>query len=111
LEQGCRIRLHGTVQQRRTGLVEEADVHGTGMQVDTAGKGVLRSVKSPGGLLLRGQQVFPLPSRPRWSAGEGASISIKGLEPIASSVCSCVTVRHESGMEECDNTFGYTGTH
>ena len=47
LEKGFRIRRHGTVKQRLTGLVEEADVHGTGRQVDTAGQGVVRRVKSP----------------------------------------------------------------
>ena len=34
----------------------------------------------------------------------------KVLELTASSVRSCVAVRRESGMEECGNTFGYTGT-
>jgi hypothetical protein len=45
-EKGFRICLHVTVKQRLTGLVEDADVHGTGMQVDTAVKWVLRGVKS-----------------------------------------------------------------
>ncbi len=34
-----------------------------------------------------------------------------GLQATAASVRSCVAVRRESGMEECGNTFGYTGTH
>jgi hypothetical protein len=74
------------VKQRLTGLVEDADVHGTGMQVDTAVKWVLRVVKSHGGLLLFGHKVFPTLSIPRWSAGEGASISIKALHLTAYSV-------------------------
>jgi hypothetical protein len=40
------MRLHVTVKQRLTSLVEDADVHGTGMQVDTAVKWVLRGVQS-----------------------------------------------------------------
>ena len=47
VEQGVRIRLHIPVKQCRTGLVEDADVHGTGMQVNAAGKRVLCGVKSP----------------------------------------------------------------
>ena len=42
-------------------------------------------------------------SIPQGYAGEGASISIKGLQPTAYSVRS---VRRESGMEECGNTLG-----
>ena len=45
-EKGLRVRLHVTVKQRLTGLVEDADVHRTGMQVDAAVKWVLRVVKS-----------------------------------------------------------------
>ena len=45
--QGLRGRLHVTVEQRLTGLVEDADVHRTGMQVDAAVKWVRRVVKSP----------------------------------------------------------------
>jgi hypothetical protein len=35
-ETGLRYRLHVAVKERFTGLVEATDVHGTGMQVDTA---------------------------------------------------------------------------
>lgn len=45
-EKGRRGRLHVTVKQRLTGLVEDADVHRTGMQVDAAVTWVLRVVKS-----------------------------------------------------------------
>ena len=66
------------------------DVHGTGMQVDTAGKWVWRGVKSHGGLLLLRDHCFPMFSIPRWFAGEGASISIKGVQATANSVRSCL---------------------
>jgi hypothetical protein len=58
-------------------LVEETDVYQTGVQVDAAVKWVLCGVKSPCGLLLVHNRVLPTLSIPRWSAGEGASISIK----------------------------------
>jgi hypothetical protein len=45
-EKALRGRLHVAVQQRLTGLVEDADVHGMGMQGDAAVKWVLGSVKS-----------------------------------------------------------------
>jgi len=32
------------------------------------------------------------------------------LQLTAYSLCSCVAVRRESGVEECGNTLGYTGT-
>src|SRR5712691_6116570 len=78
-EKGLRGRLHVTVEQRLTGLVEDADVHRTGMQVNAAVKWVLRVVQSHWGLLLFRYRVLPTLSIPRWSAGEGASISIKRL--------------------------------
>ena len=34
----------------------------------------------------------------------------QGLQATANSLCSCLAVRRESGVEECGNTFGYTGT-
>jgi hypothetical protein len=34
----------------------------------------------------------------------------KGLQATANSVCSSLAVRRASGMEECGNTLGYTGT-
>jgi hypothetical protein len=70
-------------------VVQDADVHGAGMQVDAAVKFVLcvveaHEVSSSSSLL------FPTPSIPRWYAEEGASISIMGLHLTASSVRSCV---------------------
>jgi len=79
-EKGRWGRLHVAVKQCLTGLVEDADVHGTGMQVDAAVKWVLCVVKSPGGLLLFRDEVLPTLSISRRSAGEGVSISIKGLQ-------------------------------
>ena len=38
---------HVTVQQRCASLVEEAHVHGVGVEIDTTGKGVLLRVQSP----------------------------------------------------------------
>jgi hypothetical protein len=43
---------HIAVEQQGAFLAHDTDVHGAGMQVDAAVKGVLRRVKSPGGLLL-----------------------------------------------------------
>ena len=39
---------------------------------------------------------LPTLSIPRWSAGEGASISIKGVQATANSVRSCLAVRRNS---------------
>jgi hypothetical protein len=77
---GRRGRLHLTGHEPRAALVEEADVQGPGRPVDAAVTGVLGVVQSPGALLLIRDQGFPTLSRPRWSAGEGASISIKALQ-------------------------------
>ena len=64
-------------------------VHGPGVQVDAAVKWVLGSItyslRSP----PCSRHGFPALSRPRWSAGEGASISIKALHLTASSRASC----------------------
>jgi len=69
---GC----HGTVQQRCTGLVEDAYVQSTGVEIDPAVQRVLWGGESPGGLLLVRYESFATLSIPRWFAGEGASISI-----------------------------------
>jgi hypothetical protein len=45
-EESLRVGFHVTVKQRLTGLVEDADVHHPGMQVDAAVKWVLGGVKS-----------------------------------------------------------------
>ena len=100
VQQGIWTGLHSAMSQDRAVLVEDADVHRAGVQVDTAVQWVLSGVKSHCGLLLRSQQVFPLSSLPRWSAGEGASISIKGLQPTASALqtmqasCRLCTTQH-----------------
>jgi hypothetical protein len=47
VQKGLRGRLHITVHEHRSALVEDADVHGTGMQVDAAVTLVLGGVKSP----------------------------------------------------------------
>jgi hypothetical protein len=48
------------VKQRLSGLVEDADVHVSGMEVDAAVKWVLSVVKSHWGLLLVNNQVVLL---------------------------------------------------
>jgi hypothetical protein len=45
-EKGFRVRLHIAMYQDLAALVEDADVHHAGMQVDPAVKWVLRVVKS-----------------------------------------------------------------
>jgi hypothetical protein len=45
-EKDRRVRLHMAMDQDLAALVEDADVHHAGMQVDTAVKWVLRVVKS-----------------------------------------------------------------
>ena len=69
-----------TVHQDLLDLVEDAGVHRPGVPVDAAVKWVLSGVKShevSSFLVNR----FSLISIPRWSAGEGASISIKAFVP------------------------------
>ena len=46
-QEGLRVGLHVAVHEHLAALVEEADVHGTGVQVDTAVKWVLGRVESP----------------------------------------------------------------
>jgi hypothetical protein len=68
------------VHQDLAALVEDTDVHGTGVQVDAAVKWVLGGVKSREVSSLFATTVFPTLSIPRRSAGEGASISIKAFQ-------------------------------
>ena len=75
-----------TVQQRFTGLVEDAHVHGAGVEIDATVKGVLFGVESHEVSSLFVTRVFPTLSIPRWSAGEGASISINRVQPTPYSV-------------------------
>ena len=60
VQEGLRVGLHGAVHEPLAALVENADVHGTGVEVDAAGKWVLGRVESPCGLLLVRDTVFPL---------------------------------------------------
>jgi hypothetical protein len=46
LEKRFRVRLHVPVPQRLTSLVEDADRHVAGMEIDATVKWVLRGVKS-----------------------------------------------------------------
>ena len=85
-EEGSRVGLQMARHEALAALVEDADVHHTGVQGAAAVQGVRGGGKSPCGLLLVPHRVLPTLSRPRWSAGEGASISIKGLEPTAYSL-------------------------
>jgi hypothetical protein len=57
------------------------------MQVDATIKLVLLSVESPE-VSSSPEVVFPSPSSPTWDAEEGASISIKALQPMPYSVRS-----------------------
>jgi hypothetical protein len=66
--------------------VEETKVPGTSVQVDAPGKLVGRWVDAPEVPTSLGCRWFPGTSRPSWWAEAGTSISIKGLEPTASSV-------------------------
>jgi hypothetical protein len=59
-QEGLRVGLHGAVHEYLAALVEAADVHGTGVQVDAAVQWVLGRVESPCGLLLVRDSVFPL---------------------------------------------------
>jgi hypothetical protein len=47
VQKGLWVRLHITMHENLAALIEDADVHGTGMQVDAAVKLVLGVVKSP----------------------------------------------------------------
>ena len=48
LEEGLRAGLHVAVQEDLTGLVEDAEVHGSGVQIDSAVVAVLLGVKLHG---------------------------------------------------------------
>ena len=47
-QKGLRARLHMTVHENLAALVEDTDVHGTGMQIDAAIKLVRLGVESHG---------------------------------------------------------------
>jgi hypothetical protein len=84
------------VHQHLPNLVQEAEVHGAGVQVDTTVTLVLLGVKSPEVASASGGCV-PNASIPRWYAEAGASISIKALQPTPYSVRSCVAPAFGSG--------------
>jgi hypothetical protein len=79
LQAGIQGGFHLAMHEHLAALVEEAEIHGAGMLVNAAVIWLLRGVQSPCGLLLMRDPGFPTLSIPRWSAGEGASISIKRL--------------------------------
>ena len=81
--------FHIAMHEALTALVADADVHRSGMQVDAAVKWVLGGVESHE-VSSSLERDFPTASIPSGYAGEGASISIKGLELTAASVRSCV---------------------
>jgi hypothetical protein len=59
-------------------LIQDAEVHGAGMQVDATVILMRLSVESHRGFLLVG---FPNLQHTRWYAEGEASISINGMEP------------------------------
>jgi hypothetical protein len=84
------------VYEDRALPVQDADIHRSRMQVDAAVMVMLRGVEAQG---VSSSPVGRLPSAsiPRWYAEEGASISIKGLQPTASSVRSSVAPASSGG--------------
>jgi hypothetical protein len=92
LEKGFGCCLPMPVQEGLALLVKEAPVHGPSVQVDATVKLVWRGVASHGvSSSLVGR--LPSASRPRWYAEEGASISIKPLQPTPYSVRSAAAFR------------------
>jgi hypothetical protein len=71
--------LHIPVAQDGSILVQDAKVHGTGVQVDATIKFVLLGVESHE-VSSSSVGCFPNASIPRWYAEEGASISINTVE-------------------------------
>ena len=74
------------MHQDLTALVEDADIHGPSMQVEATIKRVLLGVKSPEVSSFLGCCDLPNASIPRRYAEEGASRSIKALEPTPNSL-------------------------
>jgi hypothetical protein len=70
--------------------------HGAGLPVDATIKLVRLRVESHE-VSSFPEVVVPSPSSPMWYAEEGASISIKGLEPTASSVRSSLAPASSGG--------------
>ena len=74
-------RRHSAVDEQRAGLVQETAVHGPGMQVDAAVQWVWFRIETPEGSSSLLSDSLPLSAYHRGYTGEGASISIKGLQP------------------------------
>src|SRR5262245_47200940 len=92
VQEGLRVGFHVTVHEDRAALVEDADVHRSGMQVDAAVKWMLGGVEAHE-VSSSLESDFPTTSIPPGYAGEGASISITALHLTASSV-RCAAVGH-----------------
>jgi hypothetical protein len=90
LQKGLWSGVHMAMHQDLAALVEDADRHGPGMQVDPTITWVLLGVESPEVSSFLGCCYLPNASRPRRYAEEGASISIKGIQATAYSVRSCL---------------------
>src|SRR5262245_29486876 len=75
VQEGLRVGFHVTVHEDRAALVEDADVHRSGMQVDAAVKWMLGGVEAHE-VSSSLESDFPTTSIPPGYAGEGASISI-----------------------------------
>jgi hypothetical protein len=67
------------VQSDLAGLIQDAEVHGAGVQGDPAVKLVWGGGEAPEVASSPGE-FFPVPAVPRWYAAEGASISINPLQ-------------------------------
>jgi hypothetical protein len=77
-EKGIRAGLQMAVHHNLARLIQDADVHGTGVQVKATRKWALRGIESHQVSASLGCYCWPSASRPRWYAEEGASISING---------------------------------
>jgi hypothetical protein len=86
------------VQHDLAVLPQETEVNGAGRPVEAAGKWGLGGGASPA-VSSAWECLFPSLSIPPREAEEGASISIIGLQPTASSVRSCLAPA--SGSSSC----------
>jgi hypothetical protein len=85
VQEGLWGGFHVAVHKDLAALVENADVHRAGMQVDAAGKWMLGGVEAQE-VSSSLESDFPTPSIPPGYAGEGASSSITALKPTPSSL-------------------------
>jgi hypothetical protein len=86
LEKRVRSGWHMPVYKDLAILVQDTEGHGAGMQVNATVKFVLFGVESHEVSSSLASEHFSQFSIPRWYAEEGASISIKALQPTPSSV-------------------------